>query len=188
MILLPFFKDFSIPAGLLVYPLSFFLCDLITEIYGTIQAKKMVYLAFGLSLLSCLIITVTLFAPSPTRENYQQFQDVFGLSGILLVASLIAYIVSQTIDIQIYAIIKLWTGEHHLWLRNNGSTWIAQLVDTVIVNFIHLYLGVGMKISEVIFIVLFSYTYKCFSSIAMTPFFYFAVSKYKSHLSKVLKS
>lgn len=179
MVLLPFFQDFSVPAGLLTYPLTFFLSDLVTEIYGAIRAKKMVYLAFGMSILSFFIIKIALLVPSPTVENHKQFQDVFGLSGTVLFASLTAYIVSQTIDIQIYAIIKSWTGEPYLWLRNNGSTLIAQLIDTTIVNLIHLHLGVGMEIQQVLLVIIFSYTYKCTLSIAMTPIFYFTVSMFR---------
>lgn len=119
------------PAGLLLYPLTFFLSDLVTEVYGATKATMMVYLAFGLSILSCFIITITLLAPSPTKENYQQFQNVFCLSGVLLIASLTAYVVSQIVDIHIYSILKLWTGESYLWLRNNVSTLIAQLMDTI---------------------------------------------------------
>lgn len=182
MVLLPFFQNFSVPAGLLLYPLTFFLSDLVTEVYGATRAKKMVYLAFGLSVLSCFIITITLLAPSPTKENYQQFQNVFCFSGVLLIASLTAYVVSQIVDIHIYSILKLWTGEPYLWLRNNGSTLIAQLMDTTIVNFIHLYLGMGMEGSEVISIIKFSYTYKCIWSVMMTPFFYCAVSRFKNRL------
>lgn len=179
MALLPFFQDFSVPAGLLTYPLTFFLSDLVAEIYGAKRAKQMVYLAFGMSILSFLMIRIALLVPSPTAENHKQFQDVFGLNGTILFASLTAYIMAQTLDIKIYAIIKIWTGESHLWVRNNGSTLIAQLIDTAIVNLIHLYLGMGMEISQVISIMLFSYIYKCTLSIALTPFFYFTVSLFR---------
>jgi uncharacterized integral membrane protein (TIGR00697 family) len=180
MVLLPFFQNFSVPAGLLTYPLTFFLSDLVTEVYGARKAKKMVYLAFGMSVLSFLIIKIAVLLPSPTIENYRQFQNVFSLNGTILFGSLTAYIVSQTLDIQIYAMIKSCTGEPYLWLRNNGSTLIAQLIDTIIVNFIHLYLGVGMEIQQVLCIILFSYTYKCTLSIAITPMFYFTVARIRS--------
>ncbi len=102
MVLLPFFQNFSVPAGLLTYPITFFLSDLVTEVYGSIRAKKMVYLAFGMSILSFFIIKIALLVPSPSIENHRQFQEIFGLSGTILFASLTAYIVSQTLDIQIY--------------------------------------------------------------------------------------
>ncbi len=180
MVSLPFFQNFSIPVGLLTYPLSFFLSDLVTEIYGAVKARRMVYLALGMSFLSFLIIKMALVLPSPTIENHHQFQGAFGLSGTVLFGSLTAYIVSQTVDIQIYTRIKMWTGESHLWLRNNGSTFIAQLIDTAIVNVVHLYMGMGLEMAQVIWIILFSYTYKCTVSVVMTPFFYLMVSTFKA--------
>jgi uncharacterized integral membrane protein (TIGR00697 family) len=95
------------------------------------------------------------------------------LNGVILIASLTAYIVSQTIDIQIYSLIKKWTGQNYLWVRNNGATLIAQLIDTTIINLIYLKGGLGMDMDQVLPMMAFSYVYKCSFSIAFTPLFYF---------------
>jgi uncharacterized integral membrane protein (TIGR00697 family) len=182
MVKLPYFQDFSIPAGLITYPLTFFISDLVTEIYGARMAKEMVYHAFGMSIVAYLIIKIALILPSSSTENQLYFEKILGLNGVILIASLTAYIFSQIIDIQLYALIRKWTGENYLWLRNNGATLIAQLVDTTIVNMIYLKMGAGMEMSQVFPIMIFSYVYKCVFSMAFTPLFYFFVFVFKRNI------
>ncbi len=172
---LPFSKDFSIPAGLMTYPITFLISDFITEIYGAKKAKIMVYTAFGMTILSYVIIQLALMLPAADDNNQSAFQSVMGLNGLIISASLIAYLLAQVIDIHLFALIKQWTNCRFLWLRNNGSTLASQIVDTITVNLIHLYWGLGMEISLVFNIMLFSYIYKAIFSMLNTPLFYLAV-------------
>lgn len=165
----------SIPAGLITYPLTFLLSDLVTEIFGAKRAKLMVYIALGMSLLSFGMIQVALLLPATGFDEQQAFQTVLGLSGLRIFSSLISYLTSQLVDIQLYAAIKRWTGPKFLWLRNNGSTCVSQIVDTVMIDLIFLWWGLGMPMSEVAPIMVFSYAYKAFFSVACTPIFYFLV-------------
>lgn len=182
MVKLPFFKDFSIPAGLMAYPVAFLLSDLVTEIFGPKKARQMVYLTFAMSILSFLILQLTLSLPAADLEQAASFKRVFGLNGRIVFGSLLAYVVGQTIDIQLYASIRKWTGPRFLWLRNNGSTFTAQIFDTAIVNLIHLYFGLGMALHQVAGIILFSYVYKCSFSLVATPLYYFAVAAIKKSI------
>ena len=100
---------------------------------------------------------------------------MLGLSGLRIFSSLISYATSQLVDIQLYAAIKRWTGPKFLWLRNNGSVCVSQIVDTVMIDVIFLWWGLGMPMVEVFPIMLFSYAYKAFFSIACTPLFYLSV-------------
>lgn len=175
MVPLPFLQDFSIPAGLITYPLTFLLSDLVTEIFGAKKAKLMVYIAFGMNILSFAIIQLALLLPSQGIEEHVAFGAVLGLSGLRIFSSLTAYLISQIVDIQLYALIKRWTGERFLWLRNNGSTCASQIVDTVVIDIIFLYWGLGMSMAAVLPIMIFSYAYKAFFSIANTPLFYLLV-------------
>lgn len=165
----------AIPAGLLTYPLTFLLSDLVTEIFGAKRAKQMVYVALGMNLLSFAMIQVSLILPSNASEEQKAFQVVLGLSGLRIFSSLISYLTSQIVDIQLYAAIKRWTGPKFLWLRNNGSTCISQVVDTVMIDIIFLWWGLGMTTAEVLPIMLFSYAYKACFSVICTPLFYFLV-------------
>jgi queuosine precursor transporter len=174
MVRLPFF-DFSIPAGVVTYPLSFFLSDLITEIFGPKRAKQMVYVTFAMSFISFGMIELALILPADKIETQRAFQAILGLSGLRIFSSLIAYGTSQLADIQLYALIKRWTGPRFLWLRNNLSVCLSQMIDTFLVDMIFLYWGLGIALPQVGHIMLFSYLYKALFSVVCTPAFYFSV-------------
>lgn len=174
MVSLPFF-DFSIPAGLITYPLTFLLSDLVTEVFGPKRAKLMVYTALGMSCLSFLLIQGIQLLPTPDSIQQSAFEAILGTSSLRIFSSLIAYLASQIVDIYIYALIKRKTRLGFLWLRSNGSTWISQLVDTVVIDIIFLYWGLGMPMSAVGPIMLFSYAYKALFSVGCTPLFYLSV-------------
>jgi queuosine precursor transporter len=174
MVKLPWL-ELSVPAGLITYPLTFLLSDLVTEIFGPKRAKWMVYIAFSMNLLSFGLIQLGLMLPSPDEKMHSSFQAVLSLSGLRIFSSLIAYMTSQIVGIQLYAAIKQMTGTRWLWLRNNASTCISQLVDTVVIDLIFLWWGLGMTMADVFPIMAFSYAYKTFFSVACTPLFYFLV-------------
>ena len=174
MILIPLIL-LHVPAGLIIYPLTFLLSDLVTEIFGAQKAKLMVYIALAMSLLSFAVIQLALILLGTDAEEHQAYQAILGLTGLRIFSSLISYLTSQIVDIQLYAAIKRWTGPKMLWLRNNGSTCISQIVDTVMIDLIFLWWGLGMTMAEVAPIMVFSYLYKASFSIACTPLFYVLV-------------
>lgn len=183
LVVLPFLGNFTIPFGILTYPLTFLLSDLVAEIFGSQKARAMVYTGMACSLLSLGIVQVALSLPSADGEMQRAWHMVFGISKFVILGSLTAYIVGQILDIQLYAMIRGWTGERFLWLRCNGSTLLSQMVDTLIVNTIHLYWGLGLDYPTVVQIMLFSYCYKAFISVANTPLFYLLV-----HLARGMPS
>lgn len=178
----------SIPAGLVIYPLTFLLSDLVTEFFGVSRAKLMVYLALGMNLLSLAIIELALWLPTDQIEFNNAFKMVLGLSGFRIFASITAYILSQLVDIYLYALIKYWTGPHFLWLRNNFSTCISQLIDTLAVDMIFLYWGLQMNMQQILPIMIFSYLYKVSFSVATTPLFYVCVSIVQNYRKKIAQS
>lgn len=183
MIQLPFVANFSIPAGLLTYPLTFLLSDLTTEFFGERRAKFMIYIAFFLNIVSFSLIQLALAFPSLSIEEQLAFQAVLGLSGLRIFSSLASFLIAQIVDVQLYALIKQWTGPNFLWLRNNGSTLTSQLIDTLMIDILYLYWGLGMEFAHVLPIMCFSYIYKAFFSIANTPLFYILVNLTKSRLA-----
>ena len=176
----PFFEEMSLPAGMLTYPLTFFLADFVTEIYGSKKAKAMVLTAFGMAIVSYGITKLALLLPNSSRENQAAFDAVMGVNGLIVFSSLTAYGLSQFLDIRLYTLIHQWTGDRFLWLRNNGSTLISQIIDTITVNLLHLYWGLAMDFNAVVKIILFFYAYKAFFSILNTPLFYLCVHWAKS--------
>lgn len=179
---LPFFAGVSLPAGLITYPLTFLLSDLVTEVYGARKARLMVYSALGTSLLSCCIIQCAIYLPTEDLSQQLFFESIFGVNGLVVCASLMALTVAQLLDIYFFSLIKKWTGERWLFMRNNGSTLLAQIVDTLIVNVIYLYWGLSMEGSAVLNVIFYSYLYKVFFSLTNIPLFYGAVSLFKPKL------
>lgn len=175
LIQVPFMGGFVIPAGLITYPLTFLISDFVTEIYDAQKAKLMVYIALGMNVLGYAIIQATLILPGTSDPEQLMFGAVMGLSGLRIFSSLLAYFVSQIADIQLYAWIKKWTGVRYLWLRNNASTCISQILDTLIIDIVYLYWGLAMPFADVWPVMCFSFAYKTFFSVANTPLFYFLI-------------
>ncbi|MEM9680894.1 MAG: queuosine precursor transporter [Bacteroidota bacterium] len=125
-------KLFEISVGILPYPITFLITDLISEIYGKKRANDIVVVGIFASFFSMLIVYVANAVPatswSPVEDT--MFTTVFGSTAIAVFASMMAYLFAQFIDIQIYHFWKRLTQGRHLWLRNNFSTFLSQFVDT----------------------------------------------------------
>ncbi|MBQ0786949.1 MAG: queuosine precursor transporter [Oceanihabitans sp.] len=125
-------KLFEISVGILPYPITFLITDLISEIYGKKRANDIVIAGIFASFFSMLIVSVANVVPATSWSpvNNKLFTTVFGSTAIAVFASMMAYLFAQLIDIQIYHFWKRLTKGKHLWLRNNFSTFFSQFVDT----------------------------------------------------------
>jgi len=125
-------KLFEVSVGILPYPITFLITDLISEIYGKKRANQVVKAGIFASFFSLLIVYVSSIVPatpwSPVQDT--MFNTVFGNTVLAVFASMMAYLFAQFIDIQIYHFWKQLTKGKHLWLRNNFSTFLSQFVDT----------------------------------------------------------
>ena len=117
--------------GNVLYAAIFLATDLISEHYGGKQARRAVMMGFVCSVFSLAGTLVTLsFVPAPWDWAHESLTVVFTPLARIVAGSMIAYLVSQNLDTILFAYIrKRWKP---LWLRNNGSTWVSQLVDTLI--------------------------------------------------------
>ncbi|WP_282069346.1 queuosine precursor transporter [Olleya namhaensis] len=169
-------KLFEISVGILPYPITFLITDLISEIYGKKRANQIVIGGIFASIFSLLIVytanAVSATSWSPVGDNL--FSTVFGNTMIAVFASMMAYLLAQLVDIQIYHFWKRITKGKHLWLRNNFSTFLSQFVDTFSVLFLLCSFGeiswdrfAGLLISGFIF--------KVLIAILDTPFLYLGV-------------
>ena len=129
---------FEISVGILPYPITFLITDLISEIYGKKRANQVVVTGIFASIFSLLIILVADSVPAIDNSPVDNalFTKVFGQSAIAVFASMTAYLFAQFIDIQIYHFWKRLTKGRHLWLRNNFSTWFSQFIDTFSILFL----------------------------------------------------
>ena len=125
-------KLFEISVGILPYPITFLITDLISEIYGKKAANQVVTTGVFASLFSMLIIYTANAVPATTwwPVGDDLFSTVFGNTAIAVLASMLAYLFAQFIDIQIYHFWKRLTKGKYLWIRNNFSTFFSQLIDT----------------------------------------------------------
>ncbi|MGB0186004.1 MAG: queuosine precursor transporter [Flavobacteriaceae bacterium] len=128
-------KLFEISVGILPYPITFLITDLISEIYGKKKANEVVVGGIFASFFAMGIIYIANAAPatdwSPVSDEL--FSTVFGSTAIAVLASMLAYLLAQFVDIQIYHFWKRLTKGKHLWLRNNCSTFLSQFIDTATV-------------------------------------------------------
>ncbi len=126
---------FEISVGILPYPITFLITDIISEIYGKKKANQVVVVGIFASFFSMAIIYVANIVPaidsSPVGDEI--FTKVFGLSPLAVLASMLAYLFAQFIDIRIFHFWKRLTQGKHLWLRNNFSTFASQFIDTLTV-------------------------------------------------------
>jgi uncharacterized integral membrane protein (TIGR00697 family) len=100
---------------------------------------------------------------------------VFSLNGVLLMGSMLAYLCAQLTDNFVFHAIKRATGGRYLWLRNNGSTMVSQLVDTIVVNSILFYLGFGWEFWQGVTVMGTIYLHKMLLAWIDTPLIYLGV-------------
>lgn len=166
------FKTFVISAGVLPYPITFLITDILSEIYGKKKTARIVWAGFVASLfvLGVLLLAQQFTAIAGSPVDDETFNKVFGNSWRVIFASMTAYLCAQLIDVRIYHFWKEKTAGKHLWLRNNFSTVFSQLVDTTLVVCV-LFLGVRSN-SEIIQFILDGWLFKILCAFIDTPLLY----------------
>ena len=131
-------KLFYLSVGILPYPITFLITDLISEIYGKKKANQVVTVGIFAAIFSTLIIYVADFVPAMENSPVDDllFRKVFGSTIIAVLSSMLSYLFAQYIDIHIYHFWKNLTKGRMLWLRNNFSTFFSQFVDTFTILFL----------------------------------------------------
>jgi len=137
------FKTFIVSAGILAYPVTFIVTDLISELYGQEKANRVVFSGFIASIFVLIFLWLGgQFNAIPSSVvNDNTYNAVFKNAWRIIAASMIAYLFAQSIDVKLFHFWKKLTNGKHLWLRNNASTIASQLIDTTLVIFI-LFVGV----------------------------------------------
>ena len=129
---IPFIITLDISVGVLLYPVTFLISDLLTEFYGKQKAKFIIQTTVLTSLIVTLLLFISIKLPavswSPLSDP--EFKKTFNVYGFGSLASIIAIYIGQLTDIIIFSWLKSLTNSKYLWLRNNVSTIIAQFIDT----------------------------------------------------------
>ena len=169
------FKVFIISAGILPYPLTFLVTDLISEIYGQKKANLVVFSGFVASIfvLSFLWLGAQFNSIPNSIVDDSTYNAVFQNAWRLITASMIAYLFAQFIDVRIFHFWKKLTNGKHLWLRNNGSTIASQLIDTTLVISI-LFVGVW-NTDQILSAIIDGWIFKMLMALLDTPIIYVVI-------------
>ena len=172
---------FELSVGILPYPITFLITDLISEIYGKIAANRVVTAGIFASFFSMGILLIADYVPAMESSPVDNatFTQVFSLSPLAVLASMIAYLLAQFVDIRIYHFWKKLTNGKMLWLRNNFSTFASQFLDTFSVV---LLLSVfGILPWDLFFgLVLSGFIFKVVVALLDTPLLYLLVWMFKN--------
>lgn len=177
-------KLFEISVGILPYPITFLITDLISEIYGKKRANDVVIAGIFASFFSMLIVYLANVVPatswSPVGDG--MFKTVFGSTAIAVFASMMAYLFAQFIDIRIYHFWKRITKGKHLWIRNNFSTFLSQFIDTFTVLLLLCSFG-RIEWSRFTGLLVAGFLFKVMIAITDTPFLYLGVYAFKKRFN-----
>ena len=174
-------KSVEHSCGMLTFPITFLLGDIINEYYGPEATKTTVYLGLAMSVLVFICMNVAQALPfldKPFNVTPSAFNMIFGSAKLMYVASITAYLIGQLLDIWLFGVFKRLTKGKMLWLRATGSTLISQLMDSFVVTYIAYSLGktltgqVPATMTEVWNISITGYGLKFFLSALITPLLY----------------
>ncbi|MDG0810042.1 queuosine precursor transporter [Cohnella rhizosphaerae] len=162
--------------GNTIYATIYLTTDLLNEKYGEKEARKAVWFGFFTMLMSLIIMQMVLhFKPGADDFSQESLEIIFGMTPRIVIGSLCAYFVSQFLDVRIFSRLKVaYPSRSQLWIRNNGSTGLSQLVDTLIFSSIAF---IGLYPWDVWWeIAITTYVLKFVISAASTPVIYLARS------------
>ena len=183
--------SFNLTAGVLLWPVVFIMTDIINEYYGMRGVRFLSFLTAGLIAYTFIMFqgAIGLHPADFWKENYtaQQIPDanvayraILGQSSWIIIASLVAFLIGQVLDVFIFHKIKQATGEKMVWLRATGSTVVSQFVDSFVVLFIAFYIGPRISSGQgqpwslglVMTICTGNYIYKFVVAVVLTPVIY----------------
>jgi queuosine precursor transporter len=167
-----------LPAGVVVFPISYILGDILTEVYGYKWARRAIWLGFVGNLVAVIAIVLAGVLPAPPFWTDQAaFDTILGFAPRLLVASFVAYLVGEFANSTVLAKMKIWTQGRHLWARTIGSTVVGQGLDSLV--FIIIAFGGIMAPAAVITAILSQWLFKTAYEVLATPLTYLVVNRLK---------
>jgi len=169
----------SIDAGIIAYPLTFLISDVISEIYGRKTATKVIWMGFGVNVMMILMILIVgQIPPAPFWINQPAYETILGSVPRIVIASMLAFLISQNHDVIAFDMWKRVTRGKHLWLRNNASTFVSQAIDTIV--FVLVAFSVTYSWSTIWSMIWVTYCIKILVAVIDTPLVYLLVWKIRS--------
>jgi uncharacterized integral membrane protein (TIGR00697 family) len=165
---------FLVPAGIIVFPLSYLFGDVLTEVYGYGAARRVIWLGFACNLLAVIAFYLGGLAPAaPFWHQQAAYDTILGFTPRLLLASFTAYLVGEFANSFVLAKLKIATKGRWLWTRTIGSTLIGEGLDTLIFISIAFW---GIIPSQLLLTaILTQWMFKVLYEVVATPFTYLVV-------------
>lgn len=184
---------FNLTCGVLLWPLEFVMTDIVNEYYGPKAVRRISFTAVILIAYAFLMYFMAIGVPpadfwrpvgvdNGIPDMQAAFSGIFGQGMRIIVGSIIAFLVSQIVDVTVFHRIKKATGEKRIWLRATGSTLVSQLIDSYIVLFIA-FVGV-FTWQEILAFGIMNYIYKATMAIVLTPVIYFVEGRIERYLGR----
>ena len=166
-----------VSVGIFFVPVLFLVTDVIGEVYGRREANKFVVISLVMLIITLGMTALAIILPAnPTWGKQAAFASIFGSSLRMIFASIVAFIMSQFHDVWSFDFWKRKTGGKHLWIRNNASTIVSQLIDTTVFMFIAFYmLTPKFTVSFIVSLIIPYWLFKAAFSLADTPLCYLVV-------------
>ena len=184
------FTRVTMTAGVIAFPITFIMTDLMNEYFGKKGIQFVTLIGMVMIIFEFVLLQIAMWVPTDpfSAVPEEAFDTVFGATGWIILGSLIAYLVGQLVDITIFHWLRGLTQGRMLWLRATGSTFGSQFLDTFLVLSIA-FLPTGvMSFQTVIAVTLFNYAYKFIIAILITPIIYgvhWVMDRYLGHETAV---
>jgi queuosine precursor transporter len=146
---LVYIGPFFLPAAILIFPISYIFGDILTEVYGYAQARRVIWIGFGCNLLATCVIYLSIALPAApfwrigpfqsASASQLAYQTIFAAVPRILGASFVAYLVGEFLNSFVLAKMKITTQGRHLWMRTIASTVVGQFADSGIFIFLAFY-------------------------------------------------
>lgn len=177
---LPYFGEVTFGAGILFFPVSYIIGDVLTEVYGYARARRVVWAGFAAMVFMVITTQIIVMMPPADRWHDQaHYEAVFGQTPRIVVASMFAFWVGEFTNAYVMAKMKVMSEGKHLWMRTIGSTFVGQGVDSFLFYPIAFY-GV-MENSVLVSVAIVAWLSKVLWEAFLTPVTYKAVSWLKAH-------
>ncbi len=174
---------FILPAGVVIFPISYIFGDILTEVYGYRLARSVIWLGFFCNLLAVIAIGIAQALPSAAFWGGQEaYEAILGYTPRLLLASFIAYLIGEFANSYVLARMKIATQGRHLWMRTIGSTIVGQGLDSLI--FIIIAFVGAIPMAGLINAVLTQWVFKSAYEALVTPLTY-AITNYLKRVEDI---
>ncbi len=157
-----------LPAGLWLYPLTYLTAVTITEVYGYVRARKVIWFALLCNLFMAVIYQVMIWLPGSDEWPYQQaYADVFNMSTRIIIASVVSYFCSEFLNAYLIAKLKVKLAGQYFYLRAVTAIGLSELVNTVV--FVHLAYLNYLGYDQILGLMAFYYCFKLSYALITTP-------------------